>query len=361
MPPVHATYAATARFGSFDGLRALAALAVVWHHSPAARGAQPWAALQRGYLGVDLFFALSGFLITALLLRERAAHGRVDVARFLLRRLLRLAPLYYAVLAGAALVSALAPSIAFAAPFLADLPWHATFTSNWVHTAPPLTVTWSLAAEEQFYVAWAFALRALGEGGLAIAAAVVALGALVTAGALDGALAGLLGPDFRSLDMVQATFTPLALGALAAGLLHRPAGFALAARLLGARAVAPLALLAVLALASAPEAEPLRFTRPWAQLALTVLVAACALREDHGLAPLLRWTPLARLGVVSYGVYLLHVLTLQATRPLGLRWEPAPGLAVFALNLLAAWAAAELAFRVIERPCNRWRERLRPR
>ncbi len=360
MAPSFATYAATARFGSFDGLRALAAVAVVWHHSPAARGELPWAALQRGYLGVDLFFVLSGFLITTLLLRERARHGRIDVVRFLLRRLLRLAPLYYAVLAGAALVFGLDPSLRFAAPFFRDLPWHATFTSNWVHTSPPFVITWSLAAEEQFYIVWALALRCASRGALALAGAVVAVGGLVTHGALDGALRALLGPDFRSLDMVQATFTPLALGALAAALLQSAAGFGAAARGLGSRVAAPLALAVAVALASAPEAEPLRFVRPFVQLALTALVTACALREDNGLAPLLRARPLVRLGTVSYGVYLLHVLTLQATRPLGLQAAFAPGIAVFALNLAAAWAAAELAFRWIERPCNRWRERLRP-
>jgi hypothetical protein len=95
--PDHATYLATRTFGCLDGLRALAIVAVVWHHAvPAGVGV---AALDRGFLGVDLFFVVSGYLIVTLLLRERDRRGAIDLRAFYMRRLLRIVPLNYAVIA----------------------------------------------------------------------------------------------------------------------------------------------------------------------------------------------------------------------------------------------------------------------
>lgn len=366
--PQHTTYRANRFFGSLDGLRALAVLAVVWHHSPIGRGlavgGAHWHATLRGYLGVDLFFVLSGFLITTLLLRERERHGRIAVGAFLARRALRIMPLYYAVLGLAALfLGVVRPDAPMAEPFFAELPWYTTFTSNWIHASTIFVITWSLAAEEQFYIVWAALVRALGHGAVYVAAAVIAIGLLATYGALDTPLAALLGPRFRELDMVQATFTPLALGCLAAWLLHGERGFAVAAGALGARSAAPLTALMLLVLASSPEPEPLRFARPFTQLAMTALVVACVVREDHGLARLLRPRLLARLGVVSYGVYLWHMLTLQALRPwaesLALPTAVLPWF-LFVANALAAWCLAELSFSVLERRFLRLKERYRP-
>ena len=356
----HAAFLARRRFGSLDGLRGLAVLAVVWHHSPAGRGFGGWPATWRGYLGVDLFFVLSGFLITTLLLRERDATGRIALGRFVARRTLRLFPLYYALLGGLALFFAFVrPDAAVAEPFFQDLPWYATYTSNWIHAGTFLVLTWSLAAEEQFYLTWAPLVRWLGDGARWVALAALAVGLAATFGLLDAWLAEVLGTRFRELDMVQATFDPIALGCLAAWLLHRPRAFARTSRLLGHRAAAPLAAMAVLAAASLPTSEPLAAPRPLVQALLTVLVLACVVREDHGLARLLRCAPLARVGVVSYGVYLLHVVTLQGMRPLVEAIGLAAGPALFVGNALVAWGAAELSYRWWETPFLRWKERLR--
>ncbi|MEZ6015665.1 MAG: acyltransferase [Planctomycetota bacterium] len=361
----HADYRATRVFGSLDGLRALAVIAVVWHHSPAGRGFGDWPATWRGYLGVDLFFVISGFLITTLLLREGERNGRIAVGAFFARRALRIFPLYFAVLGGLALALGVVwPNAAMAAPFFADLPWYASYTSNWMHAGTFLVITWSLAAEEQFYLAWAPLMQTLGERARFVAWAALAASVAATAGLFDGPLAWALGPRFRELDMVQATFAPLALGCLAAFSLHRAATFARAARVLGSRAAAPVAALVTIAVASAPEVEPLRYARGAVQLTLTALVVACVLREDHGLARALRLRPLARLGVVSYGVYLLHMLTLQGTRPLCASLQVTDAVRpwlLFALNGAAAWAAAEVSYRALERPCLRLKARFTPR
>jgi peptidoglycan/LPS O-acetylase OafA/YrhL len=114
-------------------------------------------------------------------------------------------------------------------------------------------------------------------------------------------------------------------------------------------------------LASSPEPEPLRFARQSTQLAMAAVVVACVVREDNGLASVLRSRPLARLGVVSYGVYLWHMVTLQGVRPMV---EPfASSSAVwltFVANAAAAWAVAELSYRALERPFLGLKERFRP-
>lgn len=359
MTTAHGRFRATRRFGSLDGLRALAVLAVVWHHSPSRTGFAGWPASWRGYLGVDVFFVVSGFLITTLLLREREQRGRVRVGGFLARRALRLFPLWYAVLVGHWLVLTwLLPDAPITRPFLRDLPYYATYTSNWIHAGTYLILSWSLAAEEQFYVTWAPAVALLGRRAAWVAAVVLGLSALTAFGAFDAVLAGLLGDDFARLDMVQATFAPVALGCLGGLALHGERGFARVHATLGGRYAAPLAALAFLACASLPFDEPPRAGRLLIQVAAAALVLACVVREDHGLARLLRWRPLARVGVVSYGIYLLHIVTLQAVRA----WAPSVGLprgAMFWTNAVASWLAAEVSYRALEAPFLRLRERFR--
>src|SRR4051794_6458015 len=144
------------RVAALDGLRGLAVLLVFFHHT-----------LQlptRGYLGVDLFFTLSGFLITSILLRELDEDGRLHVLRFFARRAQRLVPAF---LLMAALYSAVrynfAPGLPALAPF--DLV-RLLFLSDISVPTAFLGHTWSLAVEWQFYLAWPFALMAL--AGLAV-------------------------------------------------------------------------------------------------------------------------------------------------------------------------------------------------
>jgi peptidoglycan/LPS O-acetylase OafA/YrhL len=151
-----------AHMPALDGLRGLAVMGVVWFHL----GGRYGKLVTGGYLGVDLFFVLSGFLITSVLLHELDSRGRVDFTRFWLRRARRLLP---------AMLS-LVPAIAIYTHFLSTAKeateirndglatlgyvanWRAIFSqkSYWdLFSAPsPLEHTWSLAIEEQFYVFW---------------------------------------------------------------------------------------------------------------------------------------------------------------------------------------------------------------
>lgn len=153
------------RLPGLDGLRGIAVLAVIVYHADASL-------LVGGFLGVDVFFVLSGFLITSLLIEELTLTNNVDRARFYLRRIRRLMPALFLVLFFSVLVSGLFV-IDAAYNVRRDLPWAITFVLNWSYlffeqsyfvniSRPPLLQhLWSLSVEEQFYVIWPVLLIAI--------------------------------------------------------------------------------------------------------------------------------------------------------------------------------------------------------
>lgn len=334
----------TSYFGSLDGLRALSILPVVWHH--ATSGPVP-GVLGRGPLGVDLFFAISGFLITTLLLREREKHGKVALAAFYARRSLRIFPLYYVVLGGFALHALL---LRDAGPvrdhFLGSLPWYATYTSNWfVDNAVPHAVVfsfaWSLATEEQFYLGFPWLLRVT-RGVVPAALFMSAVVVVDQAAERDWIAAGPL-----AMRMLRSLATPIALGSLAA-LALRTRLFRALDFVLGRRASS----LVMLGLVACGAVVP--WTLFEVQLLMVGLVVACCLREDHWLAPALGARPLRHVGLVSYAMYLLNVPAIQLAK----RAVPQPF--VFVLGLALSVAFATVAHALLERPLMRLRARFRP-
>ena len=146
------------RILSLDGLRGIAVLAVVLYHADLGF-------LYGGFLGVDIFFVLSGFLITQMLLHEVSTTGRIDRANFYTARIRRLVPALVLLIAVMVIVSGLwVPDAAYG--IRRDLPWAITFVLNWsylffeqsyfvnIARQPLLQHLWSLAIEEQFYVVW---------------------------------------------------------------------------------------------------------------------------------------------------------------------------------------------------------------
>lgn len=352
----HEHYLANRLFGSLDGLRGVSVLGVVWTH--AQRNFEGLPLLQRGLLGVDMFFVISGFLITTLLLRERERRGKISLRRFFARRSLRIFPLYYGILAVLSLLFWLVlPEARMAEPFFEELPWHATYTSNFMKGSTFLALTWSLAAEEQFYVAWAPLLKYLGTGALWVVAAVIGIGLAISFGLINPLLVALFGPHFRDLEILQATFNPIAFGVLVAWMLHGSRGFARVYRVLGSRGAAPLCALAVLALASLPVPDLWGWPRPTIQLAMAAMLAACVLREDHLLAPLLSNAVLRRVGVISYGIYLLHTFVMEIMVGFEIPWANTPSFPTFFLTLVLTWVVAEVSYRWFERPFLRLKTR----
>lgn len=315
-PPSHAaalcsyeTYRDTSFFSSLDGLRCLSILAVIWYHTGAS--VEGLALAQKGYLGVDLFFAISGFLITTLLLREQEQRGRISLRAFYMRRTLRIFPLYYAVILLYVIVTwALERSTSVGQQFFANLPYFLTYTSNWfVHLDGRVIfyIAWSLATEEQFYLVWPTVEKML-RGWRAAGLIVIFLIAreLLETAILSGHL-----PDRPLWTVIVLSIHPAILGGvLMAHVLHDQRSFELARNLLGSRWMAPLILAVLLA------GLEVGFPRWTTWTLMVLLVGSVVIRESNGLGPLLKWRPVAHIGQVSYGMYLMHMLVFHAVKRL---------------------------------------------
>ena len=354
-----AKYKSNTFFGSLDGVRALSVLAVVWHHT-----AEPIAILPmtgRGFVGVDMFFVLSGFLIVTLLLREKQRNGNISLGRFYMRRSLRIFPLYYGLLFGLTLLfGVLVTGSSLSAPFLDRLPYYLTYTANWVPAAGGLmAIAWSLAAEEQFYLFWP-PLEKLFKRPIILYPLIfflIFLNQLVNFRYITPFLSR-FGFEYVELEMLQVTFTPILLGVLLAHLLHRPTSYRAVARTIGHRWMGPVWLGALLVVLNIPNNDIGGIQRLTIHLLMTYLLAALVCRETHPLRPYLSWKWLARVGMISYGIYLLHM----PVRLIGfelvdrLRLESIPG-ALFFLTLCGTLIAAELSFRYFETPFLRLKAR----
>lgn len=354
-PGSHGAFRARRHFGSLDGLRCFSILAVLWHH--AHGGDAALLASTRGFLGVDMFFVLSGFLIVTLLLRERERSGTIDLGKFYARRTLRIFPLYYAIVLGLAALLALKPGGSMGPHYFAELPYLLTYTSNWIEVTSILAIAWSLATEEQFYLVWPPIERFLGRLVGPLLLAFLALNQAVNFRLLDPWLEAHLGFRASEREILSSTFTPILLGVGLAHLAHRPAGFRALWRLCGFAGAPLLWLAALLAAVSWPSADIAGLPRLSMQLAMAGLLCSVVLREDHALRGLLRFGPIARLGVISYGMYLLHMFALHGSRVLQgkLGWEDPWSRTLLCLVLTVG--LAELSFRGFESKILRLKSR----
>jgi peptidoglycan/LPS O-acetylase OafA/YrhL len=349
---------------ALDGIRAIAVLAVIAYHFGYPRA-------QGGFFGVDIFFVLSGYLITSLLLAEHARNGTINLVAFWYRRAKRLLPALLLVLVVVALWVG-----ANASPFELsmrrdDLFWTLFYGANWhfiasgqdyfaqFASASPLRHTWSLAIEEQFYLVWpvliAIALW-LGRRRPAVVAGLCIAG--IAASAIAMALLYDPGDPSRAYYGTDARMHELLVGALLAVLVREYSGRSL---LVAARRAAPvvavaagLVLLGAFTLLS--DAAPLYYQG----LSLVLSVVAAALVWGVETAPrslparLISLRPLAWVGKISYGLYLWHwpvILFVNSTAgPFGLL----PG--SFGLNgerLALTFAAATTSFYLLEQPIRR--------
>ncbi len=349
--PAHQAFLRTRFFPGLDGLRCLSIVLVVTYHV----GGLSWGLVRRGYLGVTLFFAISGFLITSLLLREVEEHGAISLRRFYARRSLRIFPLYYAVLLAYVVLTALfekAPEVR--AEFFGNVPSFLTYTSNWfVPAVHDRRITfyfaWSLATEEQFYLLWPAAIR-VGHrrGAVAFMAGLLAISLLARGGVIAGWLDGTALP----VRILASISPPICLGSLAAYAVRSPTGFAVLHRVLGRRWAPPLLMAAVL-VGIGVERTPMVLLWPL----VVALVVACCLSTDDPLRPVLTWAPVRFVGTISYGIYLLHMLVVGLVR----RALPGAGFRVqWPLALLGSILLASLSFRYFERWFLQLKERFSP-
>jgi peptidoglycan/LPS O-acetylase OafA/YrhL len=313
-----------------------------------------WAALAKsGASGVDLFFALSAFLITSLLLRERQETGGISLRLFYIRRILRIWPLYLVVLAVAIVLAHTLPS--------QHLPWYyvigyVLLVGNWVnaafgHPESICTPLWTVSIEEQFYLVWPALMRMLGRRGMIIAA--VATFLLSTLSQIGIALAGLSGGYIYY-------GSPSRSGSLALGILLALFAERLPRLTWGIRWLLLTAGLAGWIAASAwlndqpgPVTMRMVLGRLVDSLGAVVILYACL----HSRSQLVRNDWVVRLGKISYGLYMLHALAILIM--LGLL-RPVWGwhlLATKALGFVMTVILALASYRWIESPFLRLKER----
>jgi len=345
------------RVPALDGLRGLAIALVLCTHFVRAPDGVVGELVRRaagsGWIGVDLFFVLSGYLITGILLDSRG--DRLYFRSFYTRRALRILPLYYGLLAIILLLPrSSAGAEALGASYLSDhQPWFWTHTVNWLMVAEGTGQTavqhgfgalWSLSIEEQFYLAWPLVCAVVSRRQLGWLAATAAAGSMLLRVVLS--LRGV--PD---LVLYTATFTrldPLAIGALLA-VLAREGGFARFRTMFSWSVIATAAALVLFAAAAwgRPNANAVIF----AGVAFAVALGwgAILIRTASGGGPWVRMMecgPLRALGKYSYALYLFqapvdHLLTRSGAGPEAVSY---PGYAVlgFGLTFAAAFASWHL-------------------
>jgi peptidoglycan/LPS O-acetylase OafA/YrhL len=350
---------------ALDGLRGLALVLVLVYHFTGVGGPLPG-----GWSGVDVFFVLSGFLITALLLDERRLHGRVALGRFYARRGLRLLPALLVMLAvwsclllvfhdstwlGAVPNGAKQGQPVDVLPALGHVALVLTYGINWLHALAhgwaPLGHLWSLAIEEQFYLVWPATLLVfvrLPSGKrvwpvFLLAAASATLPFFLYDGGA-GKNRVYFGTDTRGIGLL--------LGAAAALIWHRRRSLGRAARLPGVRAWAGLAFVGSVAVYLANL--PAKFLVAPALLAVAVAQVVPYLVDQPtsilGRALSVRW--LTWVGKRSYALYLWHYLWATWTHPL-------PLLFGMPLGVAGALACTWLSWRYVEAPALGYATRFR--
>jgi peptidoglycan/LPS O-acetylase OafA/YrhL len=300
---------------ALDGLRGIAVVLVIWFHLGGSFGTR----MVGGYLGVDVFFVLSGFLITSVLLAEHARHGTIDFRAFWFRRARRLLPALLALMPAVA-----AYALTFAQQselrtlrldalatlgYLAN--WRAIFTSKnyWeMFAAPsPLEHTWSLAIEEQFYLLWPLVFVLCVVRMRMVRSARVAT-CWVLGGLSSLAMALLFDPE----NTARAYFgTDTRAGGIlfGAGLAFALEGLALTRFTRTLDALGSLCLVFLWLVVTKLPGHSVRLYRGGfvlTELACCVLIACATLGRRSLVSRALGTKPLTWLGTISYGIYLWH-------------------------------------------------------
>lgn len=320
------------RLPAIDGLRAFAVLAVIAFHYRTAY-------FPGGWVGVDLFFVISGFVITAGLLREQQGRGAISIRRFYARRVRRIIPplavLIVVVAAVGLLVRQPTPPLDLAAAALSFMNWRRAF--GWSYGGP-LAHTWSLSVEEQFYALWPLILILLGRRRVPrLAPALLVVVVIVTLVwrahlRLDGAIL------MRTYNGLDTRADGLALGCLLA--IVGPEAVPRAVLRLW---LAPAAVL-VAVIFTVKLGNPLMPLGGYTVTAIcSAWLVAVAAQPASAAHRLLTSRPVQWTGLRSYSLYLWH---FPATQWLDGRYFPMKT----PLLVAATFIAAALSYRFIERP-----------
>ena len=348
---------------SVDGLRAVAVLAVLLYHLGIN-----W--IPGGFLGVDLFFVISGYVITGLILDSISRSGTLDLRAFYLSRIRRLVPALVAMVVMTLLyITTYAPETL--RRFLSDLPYVFTGSMNWalvnrkqdyfqtIGRPPLLQHTWSLAVEAQFYLIWPlvllFILRYFGKKNISIAALAIALASglalfiySVQIDTHESAVSHVyFGTDTHSIGLFLGSALAVSWHPqnLTREISKRAQDFV---DLIGVFGL--LGLLSTFLFINESDATLYRIAFPVSAIfgcATLISVVHPASR----FAPILSIKPMIWIGERSYGIYLWHWIVFQLTRPsidlVGDDW------ALYALRILVVFALADISLRYVELPVRR--------
>jgi peptidoglycan/LPS O-acetylase OafA/YrhL len=332
----------TIYFAGLDGLRAFSILFVIYHHAAKL----PWMGHLHGYLGVDIFFVLSGFLITYLLAQEKEDKGNIDINAFYVRRAFRILPVYAVMLVVYIVATSYSGDVGSWTLMKRDLPYFLTFLNEFAPSPNgfiPFGFSWTLGVEEKFYLFWPFFCFFLIMKSRWPRKRSMIL-ALIYAGLLS--IAPLKFQAARS-------YSGLFLGSCLALGLSCSWAPAIRERLQRVTAAVPLAFFGVGMYLVDLNANFV-FVFSWSVVLLTAHVVTTQSWLRRFLShPFLTWV-----GKRSYGMYLIHMLPLERME----RWihlpMPVKTIAVTTCTFIVTALLADVLFRLVESPARNYGKRL---
>ena len=329
-------------FECLDFLRFISIALVIWHHTGSELMGHSPSNIAFGHYGVNMLFAISGFLITTLLLRERKKYGSISYPKFFMRRLLRIFPLYYlSLLIYSFLVYFFEKNPERANDFWNNIPYFITYTSNFfVDLKSYGTIfffSWSLATEEQFYIFWPILMMLFSNRvGLFFMIGLVTLKVFI----------GLL-PNQNDLTYVLAKIPySICISSALAILMFWESSFNKVIKFFTFRNAPVLYLLLTFVIFFTGSAE-LNMTLP---AVMSFLVISSIMTKDFTFRKIFTKEIFVSLGKVSYGMYLLHMICANIIKKtlvsFGLPINP---VLYFILTTILTYGVSLFSFNTFER------------
>jgi peptidoglycan/LPS O-acetylase OafA/YrhL len=343
---------------ALDGMRAFAILAVMLTHAKMRF-------TQGGFIGVDIFFVLSGFLITSILVREFNQHQRIDLKNFYLRRVLRLAPALLVFLATFTILSVLLLSSGKAQSNFIDSLIALFYVSNWawafqIHPPRFLAHTWSLSIEEQFYILWPIILISLFRF---IRSRINILVVILLLTVVSCVVRVYLAFGGASMERLYNGLDTRAVAILIGCLL----GFLLSSNIMNEghhwletslKFLAPLSAISLLLLCAALSEKDRAVYYYWLSLVEVlsgIVILDIIYSPSSILRKILSIKILVWIGSISYGLYLWHFPIFRALRMMGFH-----RLEVLFIGIGCTFVVASISYYFLERPILKLKSRLAP-
>jgi len=342
MDITHQKYLEKKFFENLDGIRALSIIAVIWHHSAAHLGKYNLNLLQQGNHGVTLFFVLSGYLITTLLLREKKRTSTINLKNFYARRTLRIFPLYYFVI-----LFLYVPAVYFfesnparQSDFWNNLPYFLTYTGNIFATSTTTSMiflfSWSLAIEEQFYIVWPTIEKYLSSKYTMILTLII-IAVLTIFNTHISEMKHFTGVIIRLISV------PILMGVISAHLLNNKKAYNIIHRVLGNKYSFLISAFSLLI-----SLELNRDTSFAIYFFATTMVVSSVINSNFWGKNLMQSKVLVEIGKVSYGIYLYHVLTINMIKKIASYFELHNGVIIFISSCVVSYIISYLSFNLFE-------------